>query len=66
MNGLDVLALMGFILCAVWIASMLDPMPTEADDREVREKIEEQREADFYREDPADMPLDEEAENGDD
>jgi hypothetical protein len=35
------------------------PEPSDFDDRNVRERIEDQREADFYREDPEDIPLDE-------
>jgi hypothetical protein len=63
-----------------WIASMLEPVEpieteplwswwpfgSEHDDRQTREKIEEQREADFYREDPDDMPLDEDERTPDD
>jgi hypothetical protein len=41
-----------------------DEVWNERDDRDVREKIEDQREADFYREDPDELPLDVEGDDG--
>jgi hypothetical protein len=38
--------------------------PSDRDDRDVREKIEDQREADFYRDDPDELPLDVEGDDG--
>jgi len=56
-NGWEMLALMGFIACALWIASELDRyegrLTVNPDDMQVLGLIEQQKETAHYAQEPA-------------